>query len=134
MGITILLPAIYTNKGNEEISVDFFPNQSHNCIGGERMAKKKRVLICCATTVATSSVMLDRIKRISEEEDLEVELFKTSSTEVEDKTKTLKPDLVVSTVQIQSDLKTPILSGVPYISGVGAKELDEKILEILKEE
>ncbi|HBT90251.1 MAG TPA: PTS galactitol transporter subunit IIB, partial [Ruminococcaceae bacterium] len=40
--------------------------------------------------------------------------------------------LVVPTSRIKQDLGVPVISGMPFISGIGEEELKKKILDVLK--
>lgn len=96
-------------------------------------AKIPRVLVCCATTVATSTVMADRVKRVAHKAGIKVEIYKCMGSELKSKLAIHRPDFIVSSLQISQDIGVTVLNGLPYISGVGAEELDRKVVEMLEE-
>ena len=92
---------------------------------------KKKVLCSCGAAAATSTMCAVRIKRICEEHNIDVDVIKCHSTDIPSRCQSYKPDLIVATVQVPKEITVPHLSGIPYLTGIGAKELDKQILEIL---
>ena len=96
------------------------------------MAESQRVLVCCGTSAVTSTVMMERIKKKAGEAGLRVDVYKCLGAELKAKTDLYKPSLIVTTLHITGDYGVPLLSGIPYLTGIGANELDAKIVDILK--
>lgn len=97
------------------------------------MAGSLRVIVCCGTSAVTSTVMMNRIQKKAKDAGLKVQVYKCIGSELRSKTELYKPSLIVTTLHLSGDYGVPLLSGIPYLTGVGANELDAKILEILRE-
>lgn len=50
----------------------------------------------------------------------------------EAKTASRDADLIISTTQVP-DVKIPVLSGIPFITNVGADKLEQEIIAILQQ-
>jgi len=46
--------------------------------------------------------------------------------------KTDQSDLVVTTAQVPYELKVPVINGLPFLTGLGIKEVIEEIVQILR--
>jgi PTS system galactitol-specific IIB component len=95
------------------------------------MAGDLRVIVCCGTSAVTSTVMMNRIQTLAKSAGLKVKVYKCIGAELASKTKLYRPNLIVTTLHLSSDYGVPLFSGVPYLTGIGADELDAKILETL---
>ena len=96
------------------------------------MAESMRILVCCGTSAVTSTVMMERIQRKAGEAGFRVEVFKCLGSELKAKAELYKPTLIVTTLAISADYGVPLLSGIPYLTGIGADGLDSEILDILR--
>lgn len=93
------------------------------------MAKKK-ILFVCATGVATSTEVAERVSRFLKEEGIECDYEQTNVAAV--KSAAANADLVIATTKIPYDLGVPTLRGLPLITGVGEDELLAKIKQIVQ--
>ena len=90
---------------------------------------RKRVLILCGTGIATSTVMATKVREYCTQQGIDVDIDQTKVME------TLRGiegyDLVVSTTQVPSSVTTPVVNGLPFITGVGLdttlKEIGERL-------
>lgn len=89
------------------------------------MANTKRILVICGTGIATSTVVAQKIKEYCNSRGIDVSIDQKKVME------TLRGaegyDLVVSTTQVPSSVKTPAVSGLPFITGVGVEETLKEI-------
>ena len=95
--------------------------------------KLKRVLVACGTSIATATVAANKVKEIGEEAGIKVNVIQCKALEIRGRIQTVDPDLIVAMTPVPKDLGIPVLSGVPFLSGVGADKLKEDILKILSE-
>ena len=78
---------------------------------------RKRVLIVCGTGIATSTVIATKVREHCAQLGIDVDVEQTKVLE------TLRGiegyDLVVSTTQLPGSVTTPVVNGLPFITGVG---------------
>jgi galactitol PTS system EIIB component len=91
---------------------------------------KKNVLAVCGAGIATSSVMMLKVKELAESRKLDVAITKCQVGEYESKVKSQHFDLIISTTRV-SDLGSPVLDGKPFLTGAGIENLERKIVTIL---
>ncbi len=93
------------------------------------MAKKK-ILFVCATGVATSTEVAERVTRFLRENGIECDSEQTNVAAVQSRAQ--GADLVIATTKIPYELGVPTLRGLPLITGVGEEALLAKIKEIMQ--
>lgn len=95
--------------------------------------KRKKVLICCANGVATSTFVATKLKNRFTQEGIKPEIKTCTNLEVRALSSSFKPDLIVSNVgkNIKIDLDIPIVNGASLLSGKGADEVWEEIMAIM---
>lgn len=94
----------------------------------------KKVLVICATSIATSTAVAMKIKDICKANSINVEVKQAKGQEYYSRGNKFTEgyDLVLTTVAPISNPKTPTLHGSPLITGIGEEELIVKIIDILK--
>ena len=99
------------------------------------MEKKYRILILCATSIATSTAIAEKLKEAFRDSGLNVEITQGKGADYIPQAATLheKFDLVISTVDFPKDVKVNVVNGVPFITGIGEQEVIKKIFEILEQ-
>lgn len=90
--------------------------------------RKKRILVVCGTSIATSTIVATKIEEIMKSHGIVAEIRRARTTEAQQASKDV--DLVVSTTPLHG-LDVPVLSGIPYLTGVGSEELTRQIIEML---
>ncbi len=93
------------------------------------MAKKK-ILFVCATGVATSTEVAERVTSFLKANGIECDYEQTNVASVQDRSR--GADLVIATTKIPYELDVPTLRGLPLITGVGEDALLAKIKEIIQ--
>jgi PTS system galactitol-specific IIB component len=96
------------------------------------MNDEKRVLIACGTSIATATVVAEKVKEIAKEAGLAVSVAQCKAAEVRGRVATFNPHIIVATTHVPGDLGIPVFSGVPFLSGIGMDELEAQIVEALK--
>ncbi|HBG56271.1 MAG TPA: PTS galactitol transporter subunit IIB, partial [Ruminococcaceae bacterium] len=84
----------------------------------------------CGGAVATSTVAANKVAELCKENGINVEIIQCRISEI--KSHLDGVSLVVPTSRIKQDLGVPVISGMPFISGIGEEELKKKILDVLK--
>jgi PTS system galactitol-specific IIB component len=92
--------------------------------------KKKRILVACGTGIATSTVIADRVKELCLKAGIDVHVEQVKIVEVAGKADDF--DLIVASTKVPASVKTPSVSGVSYLSGVGIEKTEAEIIEKLK--
>lgn len=82
--------------------------------------KTKRVLIICGTGIATSTVVADKVRTHLERKGIPVQVEQTKVSEVLRGAEGY--DLIVSTTQVPSSVTTPVVQGLPFLTGVGVEQ------------
>ncbi|GMG97920.1 PTS sugar transporter subunit IIB [Tepidimicrobium xylanilyticum] len=93
---------------------------------------KKRILVACGTGIATSTMVANKIQSeiTNRNEAIDVVIDQCKVAEVSSLWSNY--DLIVSTTQVPSDVKIPVISGLPFLTGVGLDKVIEDIIEKLK--
>ena len=99
---------------------------------GKNERKRVNVLVVCADGVATSSIVLVSLREALEDMDVEAEF---TQGRVLDVTRTVKGgnfDFVVSTAGVAlDDTDIPVISGIPFLTGIGKEQVFEQIKDII---
>ncbi len=94
----------------------------------EKSSSENRVytiIVSCGTAIATSTHVAIKIKELLAERGLQVKTIQCRVPEVPDYAD--NADLVVSTAQVPYQLEIPIIDGIPFLSGIGIKEVIDEI-------
>lgn len=91
---------------------------------------KKKVIVACGGAVATSTVAANAVVDLAKENGIDVEIAQVRISEIESN---LPADLIVTTSKVKRDFDgVPLITGMPFISGLGVDKTKAKILEVLK--
>lgn len=91
---------------------------------------KKRIIVACGGAVATSTVVAYKVVNLCKENDIEVDIIQCRISEIANNLTGVS--LIMPTSRVNRDYGIPVISGMPFISGVGEEELKSKILDVLK--
>jgi len=97
------------------------------------MALQYRILVVCGTGIATATVAAEKVKIGLKERGFNVVTSQCHAMESPTKVEDFKPHIIVATTQVRKDLGVPIFKGIPFITGIGEKEVLDQIVEALKE-
>ena len=89
-----------------------------------------KIVVACGTAIATSTHVAMKLKELLEERGLKIHTIQCRVTEVP----SLAPDadLVVATAQVPYDINIPVVDGIPFLTGIGVKEVIDKIETLLR--
>ncbi len=90
---------------------------------------KKKVIVACGGAVATSTVAANKIVELCKENNVDIEICQVRISEIESN---LPADLIVTTSKVKRDFGVPLITGMPFISGVGVDKTKQDILNVLK--
>lgn len=92
---------------------------------------KKKVIVACGGAVATSTVAANKVVELCKKNNVNIEICQVRISEIESN---LPADLIVTTSKVKRDFGVPLLTGMPFISGVGVEKTEANILKILRGE
>lgn len=90
---------------------------------------KKRVIVACGGAVATSTIAANKVVELGKKNGIDIEICQVRISEIESN---LPADLIVTTSKVKRDFGTPLITGMPFISGVGVEKTETAILEVLQ--
>lgn len=90
----------------------------------------KNILFVCATGVATSTAVTERVLEYLKEKNITVNYSQINVASVPNNSD--QADLIVSTTNIPYELDVPVINGLPIITGVGEEKVLNTIYEALK--
>jgi galactitol PTS system EIIB component len=95
--------------------------------------KMKKVLIVCATSIATSSAIAIQLKNFCQKNGIAVEVQQAKGQDYYAKGNKFTEgfDLVITTINPLKDPNVPTILGVSLITGLGEEETYKKIKEVL---
>ena len=92
---------------------------------------KVKIVVVCGSGVAMAMHAAYKLKENLEAEKLSVHIDGSGNNELPGRIANY--DIVVSNVQVTVDTNKPVFNAIPLITGVGEKELVEKIIAKVKE-
>jgi galactitol PTS system EIIB component len=92
---------------------------------------KVKIVVVCGSGVAMAMHAAYKLREYLEEEKLYVHIDGSGNNELPGKISSY--DMVVSNAQVTVETDKPIFSAIPLITGVGEKELVEKIIAKVRE-
>lgn len=94
----------------------------------------KKLLIMCGTGVATSTVLMGKIKDWLKENKLESEVSLHQSKISDELNRIDDYDAVISTTLVPDNIKEKVIDGVPLLTGVGTEEMYTRLKDQLTSE
>jgi len=89
----------------------------------------KKVIVACGGAVATSTVAANKVQELCKANGIDMELCQCRISEI---ASNLPADLIVTTSKVKRDFGVPLITGMPFISGIGVEKTEAKILKVLK--
>lgn len=91
---------------------------------------KKKVIVACGGAVATSTIAANKVTELCKNNGIDVEICQIRISEIESNLS--GTDLIVPTSKVKRDYGVPVITGIPFISGVGVEKTEAAILKVLK--
>ena len=89
---------------------------------------KKKVIVACGGAVATSTVAANKVVELCKKNGVDIEICQVRISEIESN---LPADLIVTTSKVKRDFGVPLITGMPFVSGLGVDKTKAKILDVL---
>ncbi len=95
---------------------------------------KKKVIVACGGAVATSTIAANKVVELGKKNGIEIEIAQVRISEIESNLD--GASLIVTTSKVKRDfgIPIPLITGMPFISGVGVEKTEKAILDVLKGE
>ncbi|QOT00564.1 PTS sugar transporter subunit IIB [Brevibacterium sp. JNUCC-42] len=94
------------------------------------MAKKK-VMVICGTGVATSTVVMQKLKTFFQEKGLEANLEQSKVSDILNKGD--QYDIIISTTTVPANLQEKVINAVPLLTGIGKEKVFVEIEKRMNE-
>lgn len=92
---------------------------------------KKKIIVACGGAVATSTIAANKVTELCKKNGIDVEICQVRISEIESNIS--GADLIVPTSKVKRDYGVPVITGMPFISGVGVEKTEAAILKVLQE-
>lgn len=89
----------------------------------------KKVIVACGGAVATSTIAANKVVELAKDNGIDVEICQCRISEIESNLD--GASLIVTTSRVKRDYGIPLITGMPFISGVGVEKTGKAILDIL---
>lgn len=90
---------------------------------------RKKIIVACGGAVATSTIAANKIVELGKKNGVEIDICQVRISEIESN---LPADLIVTTSKVKRDYGVPLITGMPFISGVGVEKTETSILNVLQ--
>jgi PTS system galactitol-specific IIB component len=94
------------------------------------LPRRCRVLIVCGSGIATSTMVYMQVGELLKRHGIDAELVRIATQAA--KTASADADLIVATTQVP-DGKVPVISGIPFLTGIGVEAAEQEIISRLRE-
>ncbi len=93
----------------------------------------KKILVCCGSSMITSTLALNKIKNFAAKENIDVQFIQCKFAEVTARVASDHPDLIVPTGMLNESAAggVPIVKGTCFITGVGVDQALQQIKDVL---
>ena len=92
---------------------------------------KKKGIVACGGAVATSTIAANKVVELCKKNGIDVEICQIRISEIESNLP--GTSLIVTTSKVKRDYGVPLITGMPFISGVGVEKTEAAILKVLQE-
>jgi len=89
----------------------------------------KKVIVACGGAVATSTIAANKVVELAKDNGIDVEICQCRISEIESNLD--GTSLIVTTSRVKRDYGIPLITGMPFISGVGVEKTEKAILDVL---
>lgn len=93
---------------------------------------KKKVIVACGGAVATSTIAANKVVELGKKNGIEIEICQVRISEIESNLS--GASLIVTTSKVKRDYGVALITGMPFISGIGVEKTEKAILDVLRSE
>ena len=89
----------------------------------------KTIIVACGSGVATSQTVASKVQKLLKEKKINA---KVEAVDIKSlKTHLKQSDVYISIVPTKDEVSIPVLSGIPFLTGIGINEELEKLIKII---
>lgn len=90
-----------------------------------------KILVACGTGICTSTMAVDRLKKElnARGKGNNITIVQCKVAEIPSKVNDV--DLIVCTTQVSGNISKPVISGLPFLTGVGVDKVIDEVIEKL---
>ncbi|MFV0406195.1 MAG: PTS sugar transporter subunit IIB [Propioniciclava sp.] len=85
----------------------------------------KRILVVCGTGVATSTVVVQKVRAFCESQGFSVTINQAAVADLVQGD--VNADFIVATTEVPSAVQVPVIPGLAFLTGLGVNEVEDKI-------
>ncbi|MDJ1122541.1 PTS galactitol transporter subunit IIB [Olsenella sp. YH-ols2217] len=89
----------------------------------------KKVIVACGGAVATSTIAANKVQELGKANGIPIEICQCRISEIPSNLD--EAVLIVTTGKCKRDFGVPLVTGMPFISGVGVEKTERAILDVL---
>lgn len=93
---------------------------------------KKKVIVACGGAVTTSTIAANKVVELGKKNGIEIDICQVRISEIESNLS--GASLIVTTSKVKRDYGVPLITGMPFISGIGVEKTERAILDVLRSE
>lgn len=90
----------------------------------------KTIVIACGTGVATSTIVVEKVKNLLQDHDIDANIIQCTMSDVAGHAD--QADLIITTMQLKNDFDKPIVTAISFLTGIGQADTEQQILEHLQ--
>ncbi|QCR38112.1 PTS sugar transporter subunit IIB [Nissabacter sp. SGAir0207] len=90
----------------------------------------KKIIFACTSGIATSAVATEKVVNYCKEQGINVEAIQSNIGTIASQDG--MADIIIVTSAVKMNLQTPVMNGLPLLTGFGEEALLEKIVATLK--
>ncbi|MHC3377867.1 PTS sugar transporter subunit IIB [Ligilactobacillus equi] len=89
--------------------------------------KKLNVLVACGAGIATSTVVMNKLEKLFDDNGIDVNLIQIKIAEAASKQG--EADMLVSTTILPTEYNIPAIKAMGFLTGIGTDKLENEIVE-----
>ena len=89
------------------------------------MTGAKRILVICGTGVATSTVVVQKIRSFCADNGFDATISQGAVADL--LSGRVNADFIVATTQVPSSVTVPVIHGLPFLTGIGVDAVHQQI-------
>ena len=93
--------------------------------------KRVKILVACATGVATSTIVTEKINEICRENNIDAHIVRSNTAQMDNYISEV--DIVMSTTKLDGkDIDKPVINALALITGIGEDQVINQLLEAIE--